>query len=164
MEEVKILPSIRRLIFSKLAQFCTETKGSDLCQFMKAFEILRSKVGDEPLREHYKESYPRLRRTLLHLNMRLNKLKTYYDSIPKLEDKMKEQRINELFKEEYNRLPLINRTMFKSFELLLENTQLRFMSIPKECFKGVEKEKKSIIDTDKKEKKDESSGKPDSKP
>jgi hypothetical protein len=143
-EEIKILPSVRRLIHTKLAQFATETRGSDLYHFMQAFEILRSNVGDEPLKEHYGDNYDQLKNQLKVLNIRLNKVKLYYDSIQNFDERLKELNLKKLFNNEFENMPLISRPMFKSFELLLNKTEIKFMPIPRECFKTVEKEQKSL--------------------
>ena len=146
-EDIKILPSVRRLIHTKLAQFCTETRGSDMYHFMQAFEILRSKVGEKPLQEHYGGSYPQLNHILRILNIRLNKLKLYYDSVKSFDDRMKEQKIRNIFEKRFAEVPLVSKALFKSFEILLEKTEIRFMPIPRECFKGVEREKKFLLDS-----------------
>lgn len=144
VEEIKIHPSVRRLIHSKLAQFCTESRGSDLYHLMESVEILRANVGDTPLEEYYKEKYPELKSKLHGLNIRLNKLKVYYDSITSFDDKLKEIRLKKLFNNEFFKIPLISSTLFKTFTILLDRTEIRFLSIPNEAFKRMDKEKKTL--------------------
>lgn len=145
-KEIKILPSVRRLIHSKLAQFCTESRGSDLYHLMEVVEILRANVGEEPLEEYYKEKYPQVKAVLHNLNVRLNKIKLYYDSIHSFDDSTKEKRLKKLFNQDFVKIPLISSTLFKVFNLLIDKTEIRFMSIPNEAFKRMDKEHK-VLDT-----------------
>ena len=145
-EEIKILPSVRRLIHSKLAQFCTESNGSDLYHMIEVVEILRANVGDQPIEEHYKEKYPQVKELLHNLNVRLNKIKLYYDSIKSFDENEKEKKLKKLFSNEFYKIPLISSTLFKVFNLLIDRTEIRFLPIPNEAFKRMEKEQK-ILDT-----------------
>lgn len=153
---VRVFPAVRQLINSKLAQFCVEGRGSDLYHLMEVVEILRVVVGEQPLKDHYKEKYPQHKIYLDNLNVKLNKVKMYYDSIRNLDEAKKEQRLKSLFRKELAGIPLISRALFKTFILLLDKTEIKFMSIPNEYFKRMEKTEKVIEpDKDKKKKKKE---------
>lgn len=143
-EDIKILPSVRRLIHTKLAQFCVESKGSDMYHFFQAFELLRSRVGDDPLKEYYKDKYSQLNRLLKRLNLRLNKIKLYYDSLSTFDERIKEKRLKQLFDDEFSNIPLISRPLFNSFELLLKRTEIKFIPIPRDCFKAVDRKDKVL--------------------
>ena len=144
MDDIKIIPAARQIIHAKLGQFCKETRGSDLYHMMEVFELLRSIVGDEPLKEHYGERYEEKRMLLHTLNVRLNKVKTYYDSIQNFDEKLKEVKLKQLFMNEYKRIPLINMDLFKAFDILIGRTEIKFMPIPHEYMKRMEKEHKTI--------------------
>ena len=153
-KEIKVLPTVRRLIHSKLAQFCVETKGSDLYHLDEAVELLRSIVSDDPLKKYYGDKYPQLKNILHNLNIRLNKVKLYYDSISSFDDQLKEKNLKQIYNKDFSKIPLINSNLFKCFSLLVERTELRFMSIPNEAFKRMDKEHK-VLDTSNQEEKKE---------
>src|SRR3990167_10916889 len=85
----KIVPSVKQLIHSKLAMFITDTRGCDLYYIMEVVQILRSIVGEQPLKEYYGTKYKRLIKQLNKLNYKLNLVKHYYDSIKILMKKRK---------------------------------------------------------------------------
>lgn len=152
--EIKILPSVRREIHTKLAQFCTEENGSDLYHLMQAFEIIRSIVGDEPLKEYYKEKYQIVKKRLYELNIRLQHLKLYYDTLKLGIEEVQKYNFKLLFDDEFKKVPLISKTLFNCFNILLSNTDIRFLPIPNECFKAVDREEKILLSTTKDENKE----------
>lgn len=146
MPDIQLLPSVRRLVHSKLAQFCLESKGSDLYHMMEVIEMLRAVVPETSLQEEYKENYAEVVRKLKILNHKLNRVKLYYDSITTFDEKVKEQRLNRLFKRELSTIPLINSTIFSVFNTLINKTEIRFLPIPHECFKKMENADKKLDD------------------
>lgn len=135
---VKVLPTVRRLIHSKLAHFCIDSKGSDIYHFMGALMLLKCCVGDKPLKDYYGDKYPKILRKLNVINKKMNKIKLFYDSIPK-DDKEIEEKINDIFERNFSKVTLCDATLFNCFRILLEKTEIRFLPIPNDCFASVER-------------------------
>lgn len=135
MTEIKIHPTNRRLIHSKLAQFCEETNGCDMYHFMQAFWLLLSYVGEQPLKDHYKEKYSTIKKHLIRITKQYQKIKIYYDSLPKIKNQERTTKIEQLYDEELKKLNLITSTPFKSFHLILDKTDMRLMPIVRDAFK-----------------------------
>jgi len=140
-----VLPSQRQLFFAKMGYFVKESNCSDLYHVDEAVELLRANIGDEPLKEKFKENYPNVINYLSQMRVRLNKVKMYYDSIKNVDERIKEQRIKELFNRQFIKMPLIGyRLLFKSLVTLINRSELRFMPVPHEYIKRMEKEHKVL--------------------
>lgn len=141
---IKVRPIQRQLIFSKLGQFCHEGEGSDIYHLSTAIDALRSVTLDEPLKEHYNEKYNAVCRYLNMQNVRMQKLKAYYDRIQTFDGRLTEMKVNELFLGKLKNVPLVGNKMFKILEILVDKTEIRLMPIQREYLQAAKSEKQVI--------------------
>lgn len=150
---IKVSAITRQLVLSKLAQFCTETRGVDLYFAYEAIQLLRSQCGDGILKEKYKKAYDKQKKRLEYIGVLLGQLKMAYDSIEKgeLDDDQKVSNIKKLYKKGMTNIPLIQNIIFEVLYLYLEKTNLKYQTIPSTYFKQMERKYKVIGDEQPKE-------------
>jgi len=144
-DKIKITPYLRQIIHTKLTLFAISGhKECDLYYVIEVVQELRAAIGDEPLKEYYKLKYNKLIKYLNNLSVRLEEIKTYYDSINKYDEDKKERNLKRLFNDKLNTVPLINKHLFKCLYLLLDSTNLKYTEIPNERFLSMRKEYKNL--------------------
>ena len=91
--------------------------------------MLLAVVGEQPLKNHYKKDYSKVKQLLYATGIRLSRLKFYYDQV---EDK-NELAMNKYIKELQN-VQLIQYHLYKIFIILLDSSDMKYSLIPTECF------------------------------
>lgn len=143
-EELIQVPNItRQLVFSKLAHASTNSHGVDVYFLYQAVEGLRAGIGDQVLKDKFKEKFPAVEQRLNKIAKHAFKIKVYYDSLGNKElDEMKmEKEIERLFRDDICRLIDLKpfKLMFYILNLYIEKTNLKFQTIPNSYFKKSER-------------------------
>lgn len=134
---IDVIPSLRQLLFRKLAQYSLQDKGNDLYFFFEAISILRGTVGEQVLKDYYKEKYEDVSKFLAYSGVLLSELKLVYDSMEKLnKENIKEysKRYDEEYKQIMRKVGLINLRLPEIFCVLLNSSKMRYMTIPSDAF------------------------------
>lgn len=155
MNDVKLIPLERQFIHAKSGQYITENKL--LCRYylIEMIEELISNIGDDPLREYYKDKYESVMDYLKKYQKMLFKVKMYYESMSSFDDLKKEVNLRKLYNQEIAKIPLFCPTLFTVFRLLIEKTEIRFIPCPNEFIKRMEKGIKVLGIKEKEESKQE---------
>lgn len=150
-ERIKLHPFVKQMVQYHLAHYCVETKGSDLYHLMQSVEMLRvaikSNIGEDILKIELKDDYPRVNKQLSKLHRRLILVKRFYDAIDTFDEDSRMRHIREEFEGELSEVKLINKSIYRCFIILLDYTDMAFMSIPNEYFKRMDKKEK-ILETE----------------
>ena len=143
MDETKqITPLIQALILRKLGIYGSERLSVDNYSLLQAVEILIHELGEEWVKEKYKEmgkDWEETRIKLQRLNKHLTKLKTFYDPI--IDKKFSkdidepEKQILKFFRKTASKISILQPTLYELFIFLVKNSNIKRCKIPSEAFK-----------------------------
>ena len=148
-QEIKsISPLISQMVLRNLGCYCSERLSSDQYFLMEAINLLISDLGEDYVREKYKENgkdYDEVKKKLGELNKKIMKVKTFYDPIvnKKFDRKdVNENKVQSMFKKHFrvnaSKIALMQMELYDIFVFLVNNSTIQRQLIPKEAFKILE--------------------------
>ena len=141
-KEIYLSPTMRQLIFRHLASYSVINDGRQYTHLYQAIELLRTLVGEQKIKDHYKKDYENLNKTLISFAKRVYYIGNYYDLL-----RDSDYKNSNVWKESYRNflnslsmLPVLHTKIMGFFFYLINLTSLRSSSIPSEYMNQASKD------------------------
>lgn len=143
---VFIPTATRKFFHLKLASSCVSQGCNGLFDLVQAINTIRGAVGEEPLKDRFKDKYDEKCRRFKLYCMMVSRVESYLVGISTRQismDDVSSDRFKEYQKALYT-IPIVESTAFEFLQVLIEATQIRNVPIETKAFAQVKRENKRI--------------------